>query len=443
VRVFDAHSLAPIVGASVYTHEDLSGLLVGIASTTTGVGGLASIRPAGLSETVLTVVAAGYELFTFDGVSSDRLDVLLEPDVEAPAHTSGKIRSNNPELLLYTGRVGDSRAREPDGIFQPVSACTFQPQATSYECPYQAFDIAARQLGAQTALAFFPLPNPLLFTPEAFLKAADLVYPMPGINPGQTQTVDHTYSQLLDDAGVGELELPLEFPPQLLDTANYPVIDGEITVSVESRAPGIAGTIPVGIGQAFSTGIPDTFAVRAAYPGAAGGFAEPEGRWVASGSIAADLFLRVRASDVPGNIGIARPRLSDESAAIDLPLPPALGANPIVLDGGGGAYVLSFTDLHDDTRPETGLYRVVLIDANDKHWVIWKRDLPDAQGPEFRVRLPFVGPGGSFPMTADDLFVLVSLYAYPELDPSDFMFSDLERSYTRFALSSRLQLTPP
>jgi hypothetical protein len=443
LRVFDARTLAPIVGASVYTHEDLSGLLVGVASTTTGVGGLATIKPAVFSETVLTVVAAGYELFTFDGVSSDRLDVLLEPDLEATARTSGKIRSTNPELLLYTGRVTDSRGREPDGIFQPVSSCTFQPQATSYECPYPSFDIEARQVGAQTALAYFPLPNPLLFTPEAFLKAADLVYPLPGINPGQTQTVDHTYAQLLDDAGVDALELPLEFPPQVLSTVNYPVIDGEITVSVESRSPGIVGTIPVGIGQAFSAGIPDTFAVRAAYPGAAGGFAEPDGRWVANGSIEADLFLRVRASDVPGNIGIARPRLSDASVAIDLPLPPAPGAAPIALDGSRGAYVLSFTDLHDDTRPETGLYRVVVTDADDKRWVIWTRDLPDAQGPEFRVRLPFVGPGGSFPLAAGDLFALVSLYAYPELDPSEFMYSDLERFYTRFALSSRLQLTPP
>jgi len=203
------------------------------------------------------------------------------------------------------------------------------------------------------------------------------------------------------------------------------------------------GTIPVGIGQAFPAGIPDTFAVRAAYPGAAGGFAEPEGRWVANGSIDADLFLRVRASDVPGNIGIARPRLSDASVAMDLPLPPGPGASPIALDGGRGAYVLSFTDLHDDTRPETGLYRVVVTDADDKRWVIWTRDLPDAQGPEFRVRLPFVGPGGSFPLAGGDLFALVSLYAYPELDPADFIYSDLERFYTRFALSSRLQLTPP
>jgi hypothetical protein len=135
--------------------------------------------------------------------------------------------------------------------------------------------------------------------------------------------------------------------------------------------------------------------------------------------------------------------LSDASVAIDLPLPPAPGAAPIALDGSRGAYVLSFTDLHDDTRPETGLYRVVVTDADDKRWVIWTRDLPDAQGPEFRVRLPFVGPGGSFPLAAGDLFALVSLYAYPELDPSEFMYSDLERFYTRFALSSRLQLTPP
>ncbi len=443
VRVFDARSLAPIAGASVYTHEDLAGLLVGVGVATTGAGGAATIKPALVSETILTVVASGYELFTFDGVTTDRLDVLLEPDLQASAQVSGKVKSSNPEILLYTGRVADSRTLITTGVFQPVSTCSFQPQTTSYECPYSSFGIGARQIGAQTALAYFPVPNVLLFTPEAFLKAANLQYPLPGVNPGVTQLVDHSYAQLLDDAGVPSADLPLEFPALALTAPNYPVISGEIGVSVEARALGLSGTIPVGVGQAFNAGVPNTYAVRAAYPGAAAGFAEPEGRWVASGALAPDLLLRVRASDPAGRVGIARPRLSDASLTSDLPLPPGPGAVPIDFDGSGAGYVLAFTDEHADARPEVGIYRAVLNDANAKRWVVWTRDRPDADGPEFLLRLPFVGAGGNFPLAAGDLTARLTLYAWPELDPSEFFYADLEREFTRSAQSPALTLTPP
>lgn len=443
VRVFDAVSLAPIVGAQVHTHEDLAGLLIGVAVGSTDSAGSVLIKAGLLSPTILTVVAPGYELTTFDGVTSDRLDVLLEPQAQTGGNVSGKVKSTNPEILLYTGQISDSRAAGTDALLRSVNACGFQPQTTSYECPYSAFAIRARELGAQVSLASLPVPNVLLFTPENFLKAADLVFPLPSVNPGVTQLVDHSYSALLDDADLPPEELPLEYPPQLLSTLGFPSLDGDLAVSVEARLPGVLGTLAVGAGQAFAAGIPDSFAVRAAYPGAAAGFARAPGRWTAAGSINPDLFLRVRALGSDGSVGIARPRLSDATVTLDLPLAPGPGAVPIDFDGSGGGYVLALTDSHPDSQPEVGLYRTVVEDQDGQRWVLWRTDGPDADGPEFLLRMPFVGPGGSFPLAAGDLSVQSTLYAWPELDTSEYFQAELEREYTRLARSAAWTVTPP
>lgn len=450
VHVFDAASLAPIVGAHVHTHEDIGGLLLSIADFDTDANGDLTIEASALGETVLTVDASdqGYELFTFDGVTVDRVDVPLAAQTQAGATVEGAVSSTNAQVALSTGGVADSRRAQPNELFAPVQSCGFQSNVQRFVCPYDPVAIASRRIGATSALATLPPASLLLYTPLGFLKGVALQIPMPPASPGAAQEQDLAYPALLDEASLSSEERAIDAPAQILTTTFYPALLGDPLVSVEGLSPGIPGAVVVGAGLAFGDGLPaGSFTVRAAYPGAVDGIQDDAndalGRYVQSGTIEADLRLRVQVSDIDGNTAGVRPRFSAGSGTVDPPAPPALGLIPIDLDIAGLSYNLSFTDVLPDSDSQTGLYRVTVTDSAGKRWVVWRTDRPDAAGGELLVHLPFVATGTSFPLAAGDLDCQVALFAWPSFDATQFLWSDIEREYDRFAFSTTLTVTPP
>ncbi len=170
VHVFDAASLAPIVGAHVHTHEDLGGLLLSVADFDTDANGDILIEAGLLGETVLTVDAAdqGYELFTFDGVSVDRVDVRSRPGRAGQRDRRGhdhRVQRADRALHRHGRRLARARAepalRARAGLRLPV-------QRAALRCPYDPVAIAraasARDVGLRDVAARQP----------AALHAADL-----------------------------------------------------------------------------------------------------------------------------------------------------------------------------------------------------------------------------------------------------------------------------
>ena len=448
VRVFDAYSLAPINLAQVYTHEwDFVGL-TSVSQALTDANGVALIAASTTTpRTILTVQVPGYELFTFDGVTVDRVDVPLHPLADATATVEGVVSASVPQISLYTNLVADSRLDDPGRMFEPVNTCGFDAGTQAFDCPYDPYPILSRRVGAQSAFAIVPLPSILLYTPAAFLKAATLELPVPAAPPGAALINDQAHRHLLDEAGADAEDAAIDAPPQLLTTTFYPVLRDDPVVSVEATSPGMPGTVVVGVGRAFTDALPaGTFAVRAAYPGVVDGIQDSPtdrlGTLVTNGTIDPDLMLRMQVMDGAGNVGGVRPRFSTNPVAADPPAAADLGLVPMAVDPLGGADVLNFTDVLPDATGMPGLYRVVLTDLDGTRWVIWTTDPPDSRGPEVQVRLPYLD-GIGLPLAPGDLECRIDMYAWPTLDPAAFLWSDVEREFDRFSHSTVLPVTPP
>ena len=452
VRVFDAYTLAPIAGAHVHTHELTNIGVFSVADFDTDNAGFLAIPSSqdSAARNILTVDASdqGYELFTLDGVSNDRIDIPLHPLLQDGATVEGTVTSSAPQVSIYTNLVADSRLDDPGKIFEPVTPCTYDTGAQLFACPYDPYPILSRQFGAQGAFAVFIPPSVLLYTAAVFLKAATFEIPVAAAAPGAAIVDDQAHRHLLDDPTLDPEEAAIDAPPQLLTTTNYPSLASEPVVSMETTSPGMQGTAVVGVGHAFTDAMPPgSYIIRAAYPGDVDGIQDtPDdllGTYVVQGTLDGDLRLRMQVMDIDGNIGGARPRLSSNPVAADPPAASTLGVFPMEPDALGLANLMNFTDVLPDSAGEPGLYRVTLTDALGGRWVIWTSDPPDVNGPEVQVRLPLIGPGSTFPMAPGDLDCRISLFAWPALDPAVFLWTDVDREYDLFSHSAPLIVTPP
>lgn len=448
VRVFDAYTLAAINQAQVYTHEwDFVGL-TSVAQRLTDSTGFTLIPAATATpRTILTVQVPGYELFTFDGVTVDRVDVPLRPLANAGATIEGEVSAKVPQVALYTNLVADSRLDDPGRIFEPVSACGFDAGSQSFQCPYDPYPILSRRVGAASAFAIVPLPAIFLYTPAAFLKAATFELPLAAAAPGTSLINDIAHTSLLDQAALDPEEAAIDAPPQLLTTSAYPVLRDEPSISIEATSPGMPGTVVVGVGKAFTDGLPPgTFAVRAAYPGSVDGIEDSPtdrlGIYMLNGTFDPDLMLRMQVLDAAGNVGGVRPRFSTNPLASDPPAAADLGLIPMDVDPLGLADVLNFTDVLPDSAGQPGLYRVTLTDVDGTRWVIWTTDPADFKGPEVQVRLPYLD-GLGLPLAPGDLECRIDLFAWPTFDPAAFLWTDVDREYGLFSRSTLLPVTPP
>jgi hypothetical protein len=379
-----------------------------------------------VGETIVTVDArsAGYDLFTFEAIPTDRLSVPLRPTALTGASSSGQVASTDLDINLLSKSVADTRRPSPGELLTPVNACTFDTNDSRFECSFGPATIAARSVGSVTALAVQVPPSVLLFNAQAFLKGFQLALPVPPVEPGITQSNVLSFDALLDDPSLDAEERAIELTAHALTTAGWPSLSGDPLVRVEATSPGAQRAVVVGLGLAFDDGLPaGTFAVRSAIPGAADGVQEAPadelGELVRDGRIDADLLLRAEVVASDGARGGARPRLS-----------------------GGEALELSFSDVLSDAAGQPGLYRVHLTDGAGLGWDVWRLDAPDASGPEAIVHLPLID-AGALPMGAGSLAVRLSAWSWGTFDPESFLWTDVEREFDRFAHSAALSVTPP
>jgi hypothetical protein len=448
VEVFNATTLAPVVGATVYVHENLTGFTSLVDSGQTDSNGRVTLAPALVGETIVTVDATsqGLELFTFDGIPTDSVSIPLRPNALTGANVSGAVSTTDPNFGLYMKGVGDTRFPTPGETQLPTGSCSVSTMTQSLVCNFGPFGINSREIGAQTGVVVLEPTNPLFYSPLTFLKGFSLTLPMPPADPGSTQTNTLVMGTSLDAGTLDPEERPIDVSPVVLSTVNWPSIVGAPRVRVEGTSPGIPRDVTVGRGIAFNDALPpNTWAVRAAYPGSVDGIADAMGdalgRFVKSQTIDADLLLRAEVIDAAGNRGGVRPRLSMLGTMLVAPAAPTPGPAPFAFNT--DTLDFSFPDVLPDALGEGGIYRVVLTDGAGFTWRIWRLDQADSAGPDAVVHLPLIGPGGTLPLATGDLGARISAFAWPMFDPASFLWSDVEREFEHFAHTTTVTVTPP
>lgn len=448
VHVFDETTLLPIANASVFTHTNFAGVVTALANGTTAVDGTIDIDAATSGETIVTVVATGYDVFTVDGAPTDTLGIPLRPVGLEPGGAGGIVASP-VSLNTFRRDFADSRTSDASDRLSAVQNCTFDQTESRNECPFGPVDITARELGAQSAFAVIVPANVALFSALGFLQGFQLRLPAPVVAPNVDDAAELVVDTLLSAPTTTLEERAIEGPPVVLSNVNYPsLVVGRSRVVVEARAAGVRGTAVVGEGVAFDIGTAPNFAVRSAFPGAVDGTVDAVGdelgRFVESGAIDADLLLRCEWSATTGARGGRRPRFSTNPTVLTPPEPPLLDATtPIDVNLGLDALDLTFSDVLPDSIAQPGLYRVVLRNSAGRRWTIWLRDLDDASGPDVIAHLPLVGAGGTTPLGNGQLQCRISAFAWPALDFAEMLWTDVAREFDHYAHSVEAPVTPP
>jgi hypothetical protein len=448
VQVFDAATLAPVAGARVFTHADDGATTALIDEQLTDSQGSRVLNAALLpgEELIVSVDAGGYDLFTFHGVTVDRLGVPLAPTSLADGRSAGLMTSAS-SLSATTRSVADTRFSAPGVRLTPVGSCSVSSQTDRFECPFGPAFVDARRVGGQTALATTVPAGEAQYSAFTFLIGFELLLPVAPVQPGATGTSQIDLPFLLSDLGLDFEETAIDVPVHTLDTNAQPGGASPPSVAVEALAPGVPGALTVGLGIAFPDAAPESWRVRAAYPGAVdpfvGGGGDQLGRYASQGTIEPDLFLRVEKVDAAGNRGIARPRLSLTTNALVVPAAPALIAPAPGGGSGGASYDLVFTDvLGDGASGPEGLYRATLTAAGGRSWQLYRPDPPDAAASDVRVRVPDLGAMGT-PLPDGAIRCTLSAFAWPGLDLTRFVWTDLEREPARIAHAAEVTYSQP
>ena len=450
VEVVNAVTLAPVVGATVYMHENVAGLVSFVASQTTDTNGRATLTPPLIGDAIVTVDATnqGFDLFTFDGPQTDRLSVPLQPNALATAAIDGGVTTADASFNVYQKGVADTRFVTPGETIVATGSCALNPQTSSLNCSYGPTPIRSRVLGAQTAVVVLEPSSPFLYSALTFLKGFALSLPLAPVEAGSTQTNNLATGTSLDAGTLDPEERPIDVPAVVLTTSNFPTLTGTPRVRVEADSPGIPRALTVGRGIAFNDALPaNTYAVRAAYPGSCDPImdvgTDKLGRFVTQGTIEPLLRLRMECVDASGNRGGARPTLPTATSTFVALAPPTPEVVPLVQTLGSDALDVEFADVISDAAGQGGLYRVTVTDGLGAAWTVWAIDPPDSNGPVVSVRLPLIGAGGTLPLLSGDVDVQVSAFAWSTFDALEFLWSDVEREFDLFSHAATVTATPP
>jgi len=447
VEVFDANTLLPLQGVELLTHEDVGGSLFLVDSATTDVDGRAVLDPALVGRTLVTARRTGYDLFTFDGLPTDAVSIPLAPSATSTATVAGIIASVDPSIVGFTRRVADTRFPRPGETLATVSSCTFDGIDQRFECNFGPVPVKARELGAIASLATMPPTSLAFWSAPTFLRGYGLRLPLGEQSGGAAQSTIVALERL-DTTGIDEELQAVDVPPHVLMTTFWPILSGEPRIRVEGLVPGMRGPLTVGQGLAFGTGLPpQTFAVRAAYPGIADpisdGRGDEVGQLVLDGVIGAEIYLRAEVVDPDGARGIDRPRLSLTDLTLAPPDAPGFVGSVLVLNVTGEAYDASFSDVLPDATGQPGIHRLTLTDSAGRRWTVWRLDEPDAMGPEVVVHLPLAQMGAAFPLAAGTLAAVASSWSWTDFDSASFSWTDVEREFERAAHSAPTVLGVP
>jgi len=458
VTVFDSASLLPIVGARVFTHEDDTGVVSAIATATTDRQGQATLSSALVGETIVTVDTLGYDLFSFHGAPTARLDVPLVRSGFTTAVATPAIAADFEEVSSLENAIIDTRVPFPLDQRSFATSCFFNPFSEQTACTFDPYAIASDRLGGLVQLSTLTPAAENLYSAESFLRGFGWFAPRPSFPAGALELLQLDVASLLSDVATPPEERAIDAPLQLLNTSGAVGVDlGNLTsdpvVRVEALTPGLTDNSTVGTGIAFDLG-GGTWKLRAAYPGAADGILDGggdlQGSLVTVGAIEGDLFFGAEIADITGNRSARRPRFSFATGNLDLPAVSAITA-PLGATG-GPSFDIEFDDVVPDSLGQPGLYQVVVIDGAGRAWRVWRLDPPDANGPTVRVHLPDIAFGGGTPLIDGVLAASITSYSIPGtpgslsytgFDPLEFMWSDIERQRDRRSVGAPVLLSQP
>jgi hypothetical protein len=319
VEVFAADTLAALPNARVLVHSDLGNGTdyPFFVAGTTGLDGRVQVATASAPSVaaIVTVVLAGHDLFTLHGVPTMRLSVPLRPTALATAQASGEVATRAPDALSIAGfeqRFDDSRraVELPRGF----AGDSCQLEGEELQCPYGDEPIRPGPLGARSFFAGdFSLAGAAV-DPAEFLQAFALLLPLRGAASGANQAARLDLPGLLeastDPEDAAQALPPFQFRlpassglvPPFQDDPETP---GLLFGTVETRVPGLPGSIAVGPCASIPIGA-DLWTVLGAYPGAI----TAEGSLGGAGTVDSDPSVRVELLDSLGSASGVRPRLS-------------------------------------------------------------------------------------------------------------------------------------
>jgi len=453
VEVFDAATLAALPNALVMTHEDVGGGTVfPVDAQVTDGAGLVTLSAGGSGDTLVSVDLAGYDLFTFEDVPTDRLSIPLSRTGSPPASIVGTVSTTNGTLPTIDRFAVDSRGFAQDEPLIPVGSCTQNPATGGYDCPFGPGLIRSNRIGITSVFGVEIPATEINYNVATFLRAFQIAIPVPQVGGGAASTVKLVVDTLLNDPTLDVEERGIDGPALSLDLnstsgIDLGALDGDPRVLVQAQVRGHPGAGTVGLGVAFAGGA-NLWSVRCAYPGTADGIQDtPQdalGKLVTGGVIDPDLRLSIELRDTFGaRVGRRTPfsLLGATLRPVSAPLilSPAPGAST-----GGASFDLVFSNAIPNAAGTPGLYRASLVaGGGGRGWTLWRPDLNDASGPSRTIHVPDLAALGGIALPNGAITAVVEAFGWAGFASDDFQWSDVEREYDSFSSGVPSAFTQP
>ena len=447
VEVFDEQSLAPVVGARVFTHGDLGdgSAYPLIGDNTTDALGTTDV-PAHQGPavgTILTVDAPGYDRFTFHGVEAARLSIPLRRSPPEAAAVGGTVTTSSlfGSLTLPTSDLAldDTRRAASAAPTAPAGACVGSPfGGQGVACPYGPLPIQPVRAGARSFLAGdFDLAEQN-FSAASLIKAFEFAPVRPPVAPLGVGADQILVERLLNESGVPAEELPVALPPtpvngllaagvDLTNLVDDPAFGAAPRLVVETSLPGQSGPLTVGLGIAYPSGA-GTWTGRAAYPGSIFAFSSELGDPSERLRVAAEVRDTEGASSRVSLSLAQLPSFGNTLFLPPVPVPNSPVEAEVLLDK--SFEVIVPNTLLDGVFPGSpngaGLYRVELVDGAGRGWRVLRPDVADGVSATVTLFVPDLSLAGGSALPAGALTLRAGSVAYAGFDPQAFQFSDLE-----------------
>ncbi len=457
VEVIDARTLAPLENAFVSTHQEDMGVITTVSTAVTTADGLALVGAAATGDTILTIDAVDHDLFTFHGVTTNRISIPLEPSEELILVQSSIGVSTTPGVFsALTSFATDTRVDPANAQRAPMDLCFTGPDGLE-ACAGSPF--IRRGMVGSVSLVGGVFPSGIgTYSAQSFLRAFSFAVARPVVNTFGSDVVNLPIDRFLDDPGVPDEELSIDWTPHPTVTTvattgiNLGLLAENPSVLVQANVPGQPGSLSVGMGVTFDN-MAGGFDLRAAYPGVVDtvqdSMADELGIHVSRGLIESDLRLRVELTEQPlpgtflSNRAGARPKLSSAPAMIfPLGVPTILSPMPLQMTGVSGFDVVFDGVIFDQivALGKRGLYKVTLTSQEDpnnanrsRKWVLYRPDQNNLQGQPVSVHVPDISPLGGSSFPAGAITASVSAFAWEDYDAQDFLWTDVEREYDLFS----------
>jgi hypothetical protein len=456
VEVFDAALLGPVAGARVFTHSLSGPSLVLEDSAVTDPNGRATLLAAASGSTLVTVDAQGFDLFTIQDLPVARLGVPLQRSNSVFAVHQGRLSTPDQDLTDLVKWSHDSRLIDVPGKLVPVQSCASNPITQTFDCLFGPAPLAVGRVGAATVAVLDPPPNEFVYSAASFLKGWGTRFPAPELASGTPSALTFTLTSALDAASVPEEQQALDGPALDLIAAASVHLDLEQLVSdpvvtLEARLRSLPGALLAGHGVPFALGgTPiDTWRLRCAFPGLVdftdGKYPGDElGELVSGGQIDPDLFLRVELVDLEGRASVRRPRFSvvggGPVVTVDAPVVTSPAEGSVT---SGPSYAVTFEDELDGSLAPAGLHHVLLSASDGRRWHVWLPIPNEGSAASATVWLPPIEGSGGEPLVSGPVSAVVESLTWPGFDPSQFLWSDLEREYDVRVRSAPVAFTQP